>query len=344
MTRLLTAAVAGLVAVMLAACGSSGDDDKADTAAGKAATEQVEVGVLLTGPKGGGVFDVAGGRALDEIAERDGVDVTYSESVDLAKQLQAFSDLAESGSDIVFGHSDAFRDGAIAAAKKYPDTWFVSTGTGSDPQEELPPNFISVEIAENEVGYLSGYAAGLLTESDKVGWVGSLPLIGIGQASEGHKVGVADANPDAKVSTVFVGSFIEPAKGKEAAVGLLDQGNDVLTHNADLSGLGVIEAAAAGGKPAIGHSVDQSERAPDAVVTSVELDFLEAYGPIVAALQDGGIEGGPRRAGVAEGVVKLAPIENVPAKVAEQIERRVAEIADGKFTVPAVEFKPDDAS
>lgn len=298
--------------------------------------------MLFTGPTNGGAWDRAGFKGLQEIEAELGAEIAFAESVDLGAQVEAFRDFAERGFDVVIGHSDAFRDGAIEAARQFPKTWFVSTGTGTGAGERPPANFVAVELEENEIGYLSGYAAGLATETGKVGWIGSLPLIGIGQAMEGHKVGVADANPDAVVSTAFVGSFVDAARAKEGALTMIGQGADVLTHNADLAGLGVIEAAAQEGALAVGHSLDQSDQASDAVMTSVVLDFGRAYGPIVDQVQRGSLEGGARVAGVAEGVISLAPIRNVSDEVAAQIEDRVAAIAAGSFTVPDVAFTPEE--
>lgn len=342
-------AVGLIVALLTVACGGGdGATDEGaqarqqETAVGAAADKDpVKVAMLFTGPRNGGAWDRAGFKGLQAIEADLGAEIAFAESVDLGAQVEAFSDFAEHGFDIVIGHSDAFRDGAIEAAGEFPDIWFVSTGTGTTGGQQPPSNFVAVELRENEIGYLSGYAAGLATETGKVGWIGSLPLIGIGQAMEGHKVGVADANPNAAVSTAFVGSFVDAARAKEAAFTMIGQGADVLTHNADLAGLGVIEAAAQEGALVIGHSLDQSAQASDAVMTSVVLDFGRAYGPIVEELQQGSLEGGPRVAGVAEGVISLAPIRNVSDEVAARIKERVAVIADGSFTVPDVTFTPE---
>lgn len=326
-----------LVSLLMVAGPASGQSPTSPDAEADATS----IAVLLTGPKNGGAWDRAGVAGLEQTAADLGVEVAFAESVDLGRQVEAFEDFADRGFEVVIGHSDAFRDGAIEAAERYPETWFVSTGTGAEEADDLlPPNFISIELQENEIGYLTGYAAGLTTQTGTVAWIGSIPLIGIGQALEGHKLGVADANPDAEVLSAFVGSFVDAAKAKEAALGFISQGADVVTHNADLAGLGVLEASQERGVWAFGHSLDQVQQAPDAVVSSVLIDFRQAYGSIVEELLAGTISGGPRSAGVADGVISLARITNVDSEIAERIEERVAEIREGSFTVPPVTFIP----
>jgi basic membrane protein A and related proteins len=335
--------VALLLGLVAAGCGADDDNGNGAQSAGNG-EEPVKVAILFTGPRTGGAFDTAGSQALDRIESELGAETAFQESVDLGKQVESFADFARQDYDIVIGHSDAFFEGAMEAAEEFPDTVFVAT-TGADREEapELPPNVVAVGLAENEIGYLSGYTAGLVTEADDVGWVGSIPLIGIGEAMEGHRVGVEETNPDARLRTAFVGSFTDAAKGKEAALSMINSGADFLTHNADQAGLGVIRAAAQEGVPVIGNSIDQSDVAPEAVVTSVTLDFFKAYGPIVEEMQESGeVAETARRAGVAEGVVGLAPIENVSDEVREQVETRLEEIRSGEFDVPDVTFVPDE--
>jgi basic membrane lipoprotein Med (substrate-binding protein (PBP1-ABC) superfamily) len=59
----------------------------------------------------------------------------------------------------------------------------------------------------------------------------------------GFKIGVQYVKPNIKVIATCIGSFEDAAKAKETADALIKHGVDVITHDADQAGLGVIEAA-----------------------------------------------------------------------------------------------------
>ncbi len=81
------------------------------------------------------------------------------------------------------------------------------------------------------------------------------------------------------VHTTYVGSFTEPAKGKQAALAQIGQGADVLFDNADASGEGAIEAAQSNSSQVryVGYISNVQETAPSVGVTSVLVDFTKGF-------------------------------------------------------------------
>ena len=306
--------------------------------------EQValKIAMLHVGPVAGGGWDTVGYEALLAL-EDEGHDVTPVESVPFPEIPNYFRDYANQGYDVIIGHSGAFADGIAEVAPEYPDsTFFITLGGGEEVN--WSPNLVGLGVEEKDIGYLGGYVAGLMTETDNVGWVGSVPLIGIGQAMEAFKLGVQDANPDAEIFTTFTGSFNDVVLGKEAALQMIDQGVDVIVHNADLGGVGVIEAAKERDILVIGNYSDQNALAPQNVITSVILDFPTAYTDLVGKWQRGELDPDQKIYfyGAVNNSVYFSPTYGlVPADVQEKMDQLVEDLRSGAFEVPDVTFTPD---
>jgi basic membrane protein A len=153
--------------------------------------------------------------------------------------------LAESGLDPVFGIGFAFADGVAATAADFPDTSFAIV----DAVVDLP-NVASLVFAEHEGSALVGAAAGLKTQTGTVGFVGGVAGLGlIEKFQAGYEAGAKEANPDVTVLVQYLtefpdfAGFADPAKGKEAALAMYEEGADIVYHAAGGSGAGVFEAA-----------------------------------------------------------------------------------------------------
>jgi basic membrane protein A len=177
--------------------------------------------------------------------------------------------LAESGHELVFAIGFAFADGVAATAADFPDTQFAIVDSVVDA-----PNVASLVFAEHEGSALGGAAAALKTQTNTIGFVGGVAGLGlIEKFQAGYEAGAKEVNPDVTVLVQYLtefpdfAGFTDPAKGKEAALAMYEEGADVVYHAAGGSGAGVFEAAkdtseATGTKVwAIGVDSDQYETA-----------------------------------------------------------------------------------
>jgi len=129
----------------------------------------------------------------------------------------------------------------------------------------------SIDFKEEEGSFLVGALAGLMTKSNKIGFIGGLEVPLIKKFEVGFKAGVMSTNPDAQVLTTYAGSFSDPGKGKEIALSQYADGADVIYHASGGTGLGLFQAAQEKGAGywAIGVDSDQYQLAPDNVLTSM---------------------------------------------------------------------------
>ena len=93
---------------------------------------------------------------------------------------------------------------------------------------------------------------------------------GLNQFYYGYKQGVLEVCPDCEVLVSYLGfDFSNPTLGLETALGLYDQGADIVYQIAGRSGEGVLEAAAQRDLYAIGVDSNQDDIQPGNVIVSM---------------------------------------------------------------------------
>ena len=152
------------------------------------------------------------------------------------------------------------------------------------------------------------------------------------------RLGVKAVNPCAKIHMVYINSFEDLSKAKEAALAQISAGADVLYHVADHAGLAIVRAAQDKGVMAIGNGLDQYKVAPKAVIVTQLVDYGgTAIDPIVKYFKDGsftpGIYVNPMRVG---GVTDLSEFHNVPKSIQDKVLKVRDDIIAGKIKVPFI--------
>jgi basic membrane protein A and related proteins len=163
--------------------------------------------------------------------------------------------------------------------------------------------------------FLVGAAAALKSRSRVVGFVGGEPS-GVEASQAGYQAGVAYIDRQKGIKTRVLVDYTTPAgdnvaKGKQLALKQISHGADVVYHDADVAGGGVIEACAAKQRYAIGNYFDASQWVPADerkwILTSMVLRVDNAIVDGIEAYRDGSIKGaGSVYLGLAEGGVDYA--------------------------------------
>jgi len=217
------------------------------TAASTMAGEGVMVGMAYDiGGRGDKSFNDSAAKGLDQAVTELGIEANELEpSAGGENREENLRVLAESGHELVFAIGFAFADGVTATAADFPDTQFAIVDSVVDA-----PNVASLVFAEHEGSALVGAAAALTTQTNTIGFVGGVAGLGlIEKFQAGYEAGALEANPDVTVLVQYLtefpdfAGFTDPAKGKEAALAMYEEGADVVYHAAGGSGAGVFEAA-----------------------------------------------------------------------------------------------------
>jgi basic membrane protein A len=200
-------------------------------------------------------------------------------------------------------------------------------------------NVASLVFKEEEGSFLVGVVAGLMTNSNKVGFIGGLEVPLIKKFEVGFRAGVMTVNPDAEILITYAGDFNDPGKGKEIALSQYADGADVIYHASGGTGLGLAAQEKGSGFWAIGVDSDQYNLAPDNILTSMMKRVDVAVFETIKATKDGNFQSGVTVFGLKDGGVGLAPTtsENTPQDVIDQANALGERIISGEFTVPTTE-------
>ena len=259
-------------------------------------------------------------------------DIGYSGDMELV--LREVAELE--APDIIFGDAFGNEEAVRAVAADYPDIAFVF-GSGGGPAD---PNFSVFDNWIHEPAYLAGMLAGGLTESGVIGVVGGIPVPEVNRITNAFIMGAQAVNPEVEAKVSFINSWFDPAAAKEAALAQIDAGADVLYAER----FGVIEAAQEQGKLAVGNMSDQSELAPDTVVTSVTWNMTPTVQYIIDQVAGGTYTAQDLKdfSMVGKGGAALAPVNEalVPADLLETVMAKEAEIVSGLFRVDINEATP----
>ncbi len=273
-------------------------------------------------------------KAQDEL----GVEYKWAESVPSADYARVLREFARDGYKFITGDAFAAEDIARRVAREFPDVAFVM-GSGQGPAD---PNFSVFDNWIHEPAYLSGMIAGEMTQSNTIGTVAAMDIPEVARLTNAYCGGAKEVNPDVKCKVTFIGSFFDPPKAKEAALAQIDAGVDVIYAER----FGVIEAAQEKGILAISNMSDQSELAPDTVVTGPVWDM---WPTIQAAIKQ--VQAGVYTAAdfgtfsfMAKGGAKLAPFHEWESKLPPDVMKSVMDkeeaIMSGEFRVPVNESTP----
>lgn len=260
-----------------------------------------EVALVTPGPVSDAGWNAAAFAGLERIANELGARTTHIEASSPAQFEEAFRDFAARGFDVVFGHGFEFQDAAMTVAAEYPETTFVITsGTAT------AANVAGLVFRLEESAYLAGVMAAGVSSSGVVASVGGMEIPPVRLVFDGFERGFMDSRPDGTVKQVFLGNWEDVAAARQATLALIDQGADVIIHNADAAGLGVFQACRERGVLGLGTNSDQSAVAPDVVLASAVMDIPEAMVRLTREVQDGSFTGTVHTFDLASGVVGLA--------------------------------------
>ena len=300
-------------------------------AGGAFAQDKLKACWIYVGPigDGGWTFQHDQGRLAVEAAYGDKVETAYQESVpEGADAERVLTQMALSGCKIIFTTSFGYMDATNNVAAKFPDVKFEHA-TGF---MRATPNVSTYNARFYEGRAVMGTIAGLMTKSNKIGYIGSFPIPEVIQGINASFIHARKVNPDVSISVVWAYSWFDPAKEADAAKALIEQGVDVILQHTD-STAPMAEAAKTPGVIGFGQASDMSEYAPSPRVSAIIDNWGPYYVARVGALMDGSYTQSDTWAGIGAGVVGIGAITDaIPAEVKVEAEAVAASIADGSYS------------
>lgn len=340
--KLLGFILIAVMAVSATACGSSnnGGTEQKQTTAPSEDAGQGGVKVAMVSDTAGvndKSFNQSAWEGLKLAKENEGIEVSYLESTQQSDYTTNLDKLVDDGNELVWGIGFAMSDALLEAADMNDE---VSFAIVDNAYETVPENVTCVTFQAQDSSFLVGYAAGLTTQTDKVGFVGGVSSAIIDQFEYGYRAGVAYAakelGKDIEVEVRYADSFSDSAKGKAIANTMYSNGCDIVFHAAAGVGIGVIEAAEEVDKWVIGVDSDQSMLAPKNVLTSSLKRVDVAVKDLSERFAKGENIGGQTYSyGLADGGVGIPEQNpNMSDEVYEKTMKVQEQIAAGKIVPP----------
>ncbi|HEY4442056.1 MAG TPA: BMP family ABC transporter substrate-binding protein [Candidatus Elarobacter sp.] len=132
------------------------------------------------------------------------------------------------------------------------------------------PNVSSITFKEEEGSFLAGALAAMTTAKKSIAFLGGIDIPLLRKFEAGYAAGARQIDPSVKTLVKYVGSFDDPAAGKELSGVLYDQGADIVYVAAGKAGLGAIgQLKTRSGCYMIGVDSDQDGLLPGKVLTSM---------------------------------------------------------------------------
>lgn len=218
-------------------------------------------------------------------------------------------------------------------APKFPNTHFVLL---DGQTTKAHPNVQTLFFKENESSFLSGIVAGMMTKTNKVGFLGALVQDVINRYLVGFYKGVKYVNPKAQVCWAYVNALEDPALGKQFANQMYGKGIDIIHAATAGTEVGVYEASQQDKKYLIGADVDIRPLDPQYGLTASGPDFAGAAKIVLQQQAQGTFKAGRHQYGLKDGAVRILPFNTklVPANVRAKVAAAQKLIDSGKLIVP----------
>ena len=302
--------------------------------AGLAAAEDT-VGFVYVSPIGDAGWTYQHDLGRLQLEKETGVKTKYVENVaEGADAERVIREMAKRGDKVIFATSFGYMNYMLKVSKKFPKTAFVHA-TGY----KMGKNMGLYNARFYEGRYLTGVIAGEMTRSNVLGYVAAFPIPEVLQGINAFIKGARSVNPKAELRVIWVNSWYDPGKERQAAMTLLSQSADVITHHTDSTA--VVQAAEEQGKYAFGYHSDMSKYGPKAHLTATTHHWGNYYTRVINDVKAGKWKPESTWGGYAEGMIKLAPLNPaIPAELQARIGKMEKQMADGSlhaFAGPVVD-------
>ncbi len=306
------------------------------TACGGGKKEEAKPKLIVGAIHVGAITDAGYNQAQHEglmylKAHVPGVKILEAENIPEGPDVErVMENMIAQGATLIFPQSFGYQDFALTVAAKHPDVTFEHPSG-----YKLAKNFGTYWSASDQLYYALGVAAGMMTKSNKIGFVGAIPIPQIIGQVDAYHLGARSVNPKVTTTVLFTGTWVEPAKEAASVNTLADRGVDFVADLVD-SPIAVVQTAEKREMWATGyHSAAVAKFAPTKWVTGIDFN----WGPLFVQFANSVLNGTWTSKNVSpplsEGIVRLAPFgSGVPASVQQAVTQVVDEFKTGVLKSP----------
>ncbi len=354
MKKILALVLVVALALSLAACGSNGAAASASPSASEAASaspaasasvadasaapagKTYKVAMVLDSSISDGGWGAACYNAMVSAAKDLGWETQYTDNIKVADYVQSIESYAQLGYDMIFLPGNQYSDATVQVAKDYPDVKFaVLNGAETLPTD----NIMSMLPNAQQIGWIAGSLAGLMSKSEVLGFIGGMELDTTKTKLASYEEAAKVVNPNIKVLSAYAGSFNDTAKGMELANSMLGEKADVFFGDASAVDSGARQAIDAANTKSgavsvydIGQPADLLGQNP-CVISSVVTDNAGMLKICMQAVADGKFGNQVVYGSLENGCLSVGKINNdlVSSDIQSKFNAYVDQMKAGKF-------------
>lgn len=259
------------------------------------------VGMIIGGTKDDAGYNQSQYEALMALKQKmPCVQILFAENVPEGDAEAVLENMILQGAKLLFPAGFGYMFPALNLARRYPNVYFMHPGGYM-----LNPNFGTYFSNVQFAYYVLGVAAGLMTQTNKIGFIGGMPIAFVLGNCNAFHLGARAVNPN--VTTVFVvtGAWLDRAKEVAATQALLQQGCDVIGSHLD-SPIAVAQTVEAAGKFFVGYpSLAVRQFAPNAWINGLGLTWGDFFVEIAQQVLAGTFKSAHIRRGLEAGFLTL---------------------------------------
>ena len=279
-----------------------------------------------------GLLAAAAALNGSSLVNNDIFKVTYVWSVQTGDYQSVAASYAQQGYNLIIPSNSAYESATYTVASQYPNVQFfgvVFTGNLSSNVGTMTGDYWQIE-------YFSGIVAGLMTQTNKLGFVTAFQFPPVVEGINAFIAGAKLVNPNVTVYYAFSGDWSDPVKGTAAANTLIADGVDIVAGMGDGQTNGVIQAAQSAGIKAIGYLGDENSLAPNTVITSTVWNTTAYYYKALQAAVHGTLGHQTYTLHLyPDHIGQLAPYHGlVPNATATKIAGYIQQVDSGQIKVP----------
>lgn len=289
------------------------------------------IGVLYGGPMTDSGYNQSLHDSMLEVqANIPGIKLIEAENVpDEAGATSTMENMIQQGAEMIIASAFNHQYPALEMANKYPDVIFEHVGGW-----EVSANFGNFFGTPPDTWYLMGIAAGMMTKTNKLGFVGAFPMGWTATFINAFELGAQSVNPDVQTIVAYTFNWGDRAKEADTTNSLINEGADVITMHVD-SPATVISTAESRGVYSIGYqSLEAQKFAPEYWITGTGFTYGEKLTELISSVIEGTWQPAYKRWNLADGAMSIAPFgTKVPQEVVDAVNTATDELNAGNITV-----------
>ena len=246
-------------------------------------------------------FNQGSWEGLEKYAKEHNITHKYYKPAEKSDEacLNAIDLAVKGGAKLIVTPGFLFENPVYQAQTKYPDTKFViiDAAPSKDGEVKIENNVHSIFYAEEQAGYMAGYAA-VKEGYKKLGFMGGIAVPAVVRFGygfiQGADVAASElglAKGDVNIKYTYVGNFDASPENMAKASAWYNEGVECIFACGGGVGNSVMKAAETAGKVVIGVDVDQSTES-DTVITSAMKNLGASVYNTIDSFYNNKFEGG----------------------------------------------------